>query len=273
MVLVLLLAAGTWFATRQHGSDAGGAGGLLPLRPGAGGACHLDRRHRGGEPSRHSGQGRGLPGAPRDRRCGGVRQDRHRHDRRTAAGGGARRARRRSARPQGARRQSRARQQPSGQPGAGRAGAEPGRQMLHDIKETRGLGVVGLLGERDRGARPCRAVRGARRRRSPTAARSRRPDRRGGARAASSSAGCCSPTSRAPRRARRSTNCARSGLRRQLLLTGDRATVARRIGDIPGPPNMRAEALPAQKMTMCWTRSEPATARWWWATASTTRWR
>ena len=92
---------------QQHGGGAGGAGRLLPLRPGAGGARDLDRRDRGGEPPRHSGQGRGLPGEPRDRRCGGVRQDRHRHGRPTAAGGGARRARRRSARPQGAGRQSR----------------------------------------------------------------------------------------------------------------------------------------------------------------------
>jgi P-type E1-E2 ATPase len=39
------------------------------------------------------------------------------------------------------------------------------------------------------------------------------------------------------------------GLRRQLLLTGDRAPVARRIADFLGLSNVRAEALPAQKMT------------------------
>jgi heavy metal translocating P-type ATPase len=38
------------------------------------------------------------------------------------------------------------------------------------------------------------------------------------------------------------------GLRRQLLLTGDRAPVARRIADFLGLPNIRAEALPMEKM-------------------------
>ena len=38
------------------------------------------------------------------------------------------------------------------------------------------------------------------------------------------------------------------GLRRQSLLTGDRAAVARRIADILGLQSVRAEALPAQKM-------------------------
>ena len=36
MVLVLLIAAGTWFATGNTAGDAGGAGGVLPLRAGAG---------------------------------------------------------------------------------------------------------------------------------------------------------------------------------------------------------------------------------------------
>jgi Cd2+/Zn2+-exporting ATPase len=39
------------------------------------------------------------------------------------------------------------------------------------------------------------------------------------------------------------------GLRRQLLLTGDRTAVARRIADFLGLPSVRAEALPAEKMT------------------------
>jgi P-type E1-E2 ATPase len=39
------------------------------------------------------------------------------------------------------------------------------------------------------------------------------------------------------------------GLRRQVLLTGDRATVARRIADFLGLSNIRSEALPAEKMT------------------------
>src|SRR6202166_115606 len=38
------------------------------------------------------------------------------------------------------------------------------------------------------------------------------------------------------------------GLRRQVLLTGDRPAVARRIADFLGLPNIRAQALPAQKM-------------------------
>ena len=39
------------------------------------------------------------------------------------------------------------------------------------------------------------------------------------------------------------------GLRRQLLLTGDRTPVARRIADFLGLSNIRAEALPTEKMT------------------------
>jgi Zn2+/Cd2+-exporting ATPase len=38
------------------------------------------------------------------------------------------------------------------------------------------------------------------------------------------------------------------GLRRQVLLTGDRARVARRIGEVLGIADIRAEALPEQKM-------------------------
>lgn len=38
------------------------------------------------------------------------------------------------------------------------------------------------------------------------------------------------------------------GLRRQILITGDRAAVARRIADLLGLAEIRAEALPAQKM-------------------------
>jgi heavy metal translocating P-type ATPase len=39
------------------------------------------------------------------------------------------------------------------------------------------------------------------------------------------------------------------GLSRQVLLTGDRQPVAQRIANVLGLPNVRAEALPAQKMT------------------------
>ncbi|HUO00479.1 MAG TPA: cation-translocating P-type ATPase [Bradyrhizobium sp.] len=39
------------------------------------------------------------------------------------------------------------------------------------------------------------------------------------------------------------------GLRRQVLLTGDRMSVARRVADFLGLANVRAEALPAEKMT------------------------
>jgi len=39
------------------------------------------------------------------------------------------------------------------------------------------------------------------------------------------------------------------GLRRQVLLTGDRMSVARRIADVLGLTDVRAEALPAEKMT------------------------
>ena len=37
-------------------------------------------------------------------------------------------------------------------------------------------------------------------------------------------------------------------MRRQVLLTGDRARVARRIGEVLGIADIRAEALPEQKM-------------------------
>jgi Zn2+/Cd2+-exporting ATPase len=39
------------------------------------------------------------------------------------------------------------------------------------------------------------------------------------------------------------------GLRRQVLLTGDRMPVARRVADVLGLTDVRAEALPAEKMT------------------------
>ncbi len=64
------------------------------------------------------------------------------------------------------------------------------------------------------------------------------------------------------------------GLDRQVLLTGDRAAVARRVGGLVGIAEVEAEALPrGARWRACWPRSPPGTARWWWATASTTRWR
>jgi len=67
--------------------------------------------------------------------------------------------------------------------------------------------------------------------------------------ARNSSAGCCSPDEPRARRAAAIDDLRELGLRRQVLLTGDRPAVARRIADFLGLPNVRAQALPAQKMT------------------------
>ena len=92
--------------------------------------------------------------------------------------------------------------------------------------------------------------------------------------ATASSAGCCWPTSRGRKPAPRSSNLRTLGLRRQVLLTGDRARVARRIGEALGIADIRAEALPEQKMERVLREvGGGLSARWSSATASTTAWR
>ena len=63
-----------------------------------------------------------------------------------------------------------------------------------------------------------------------------------------SSAGCCWPTRHAPEASVAIADLRALGLERQVLLTGDRARVARRIGEVLGMTDIRAEALPQQKM-------------------------
>ena len=67
--------------------------------------------------------------------------------------------------------------------------------------------------------------------------------------ATNSSAGCCSPTSRGRRRARPSTICGGSGCSASCCSPAIARRVARRIADQLDIAEVRAEALPAQKMT------------------------
>ena len=125
--------------------------------------------------------------------------------------------------------------------------AEPGRQVLHDIKESRGLGVVGLLGEETV------ALGRAELFRELGVVISDPPDHDGplvGVARGGKFLGWMLLADEPRAEAREAIDDLRAlGLRRQVLLTGDRATVARRIGDFLGLPNIRSEALPAQKMT------------------------
>ena len=63
------------------------------------------------------------------------------------------------------------------------------------------------------------------------------------------------------------------GLERQVLLTGDRARVARRVGASLGMTDIRAEALPEQKIGVCCRKCGTVFVRWSSATGSTTAWR
>ena len=125
--------------------------------------------------------------------------------------------------------------------------AEPGRQQLDEIKESRGLGVVGrqggeivALGRAELFKELCVAI-------------SEPPNHDGpivGVARGSQFLGWMLLADEPRPEARAAIDDLRElGLRRQVLLTGDRATVARRIADFLGLSNIRSEALPAQKMT------------------------
>ena len=96
MVLVLLIAAGTWFLTSSTVAMLAVLVASCPCALVLAAPATSIAAIAVGEPPRHSGQGSGLPGEARDRRCRGVRQDRHRDRRPAAAGRGAAGARRRS---------------------------------------------------------------------------------------------------------------------------------------------------------------------------------
>jgi len=125
--------------------------------------------------------------------------------------------------------------------------AEPGRQALEDVKESRGLGVVGRLGPETV------ALGRAELFKELGVAISDPPNHDGplvGVSRGQKFLGWMLLADEPRPEAREAVEDLRDlGLRRQVLLTGDRLPVARRIADFLGLPNVRAEALPAQKMT------------------------
>ena len=124
--------------------------------------------------------------------------------------------------------------------------AEPGRQALHEIKESRGLGVVGRQGDDV-------VALGRAELFELGIATSEPPDHDGpmvGVGRGTKFLGWMLLADEPRPEAREAIDDLRElGLRRQVLLTGDRAPVARRIAEFLGLPNIRSEALPAQKMT------------------------
>src|SRR5215469_18135725 len=125
--------------------------------------------------------------------------------------------------------------------------AEPGRQALEEIKEQRGLGVVGRMGRETVGLGRAELFK------ELGVAISDPPDHDGpivGVARGGKFLGWMLLADEPRPEARAAVDELRElGLRRQVLLTGDRAPVAHRIADFLGLPNVRAEALPAQKMT------------------------
>src|SRR5712672_661094 len=125
--------------------------------------------------------------------------------------------------------------------------AEPGRQALDEIKESRGLGVVGRQGAE------IVALGRAELFKELGVAISEPPDPDGpmvGVARGKQFLGWMLLADEPRAEARAAIDDLRElGLRRQVLLTGDRAPVARRIAEFLGLPNIRSEALPAQKMT------------------------
>jgi Zn2+/Cd2+-exporting ATPase len=125
--------------------------------------------------------------------------------------------------------------------------AEPGRQVLDEIKESRGLGVVGRQGAE------IVALGRAELFQELGVAISEPPNHDGpmvGVGRGSKFLGWMLLADEPRPEAREAIDDLRElGLRRQVLLTGDRAPVARRIADFLNLPNIRSEALPAQKMT------------------------
>jgi Zn2+/Cd2+-exporting ATPase len=124
--------------------------------------------------------------------------------------------------------------------------AEPGRFALEDIKESRGLGVVGRLGGEVVGLGRAELFR------ELGVAICEPPNHDGpmvGVARGTRFLGWMLLADEPRPEARQAIEDLRElGLRRQVLLTGDRAPVARRIAEFLGLPNIRAEALPAQKM-------------------------
>ena len=125
--------------------------------------------------------------------------------------------------------------------------AEAGRQPLEEIKEQRGLGVVGRAGPEIVGLGRVELFK------ELGVAISAPPDHDGpivGVSRGDKFLGWMLLADEPRPEARAAIDELRElGLRRQVLLTGDRAPVAYRIADFLGLPNVRAEALPAQKMT------------------------
>jgi len=125
--------------------------------------------------------------------------------------------------------------------------AEPGRQALEEIKEQRGLGVVGRMGRETVGLGRAELFK------ELGVAISDPPDHDGpivGVARGGKFLGWMLLADEPRPEARAAVDELRElGLRRQVLLTGDRKPVARRIAEFLGLPNVYAEALPAQKMT------------------------
>jgi heavy metal translocating P-type ATPase len=125
--------------------------------------------------------------------------------------------------------------------------AEPGRQALEDIKEQRGLGVVGRIGPETVGLGRAELFK------ELGVAISDPPEHDGpivGVARGTKFLGWMLLADEPRPEARAAVDELRElGLRRQVLLTGDRQAVARRIADFLGLPEVHAEALPAEKMT------------------------
>lgn len=125
--------------------------------------------------------------------------------------------------------------------------AEAGRQPLEDVKESRGLGVVGRLGPETVALGRVELFK------ELGVAASDPPNHDGplvGVSRGKKFLGWMLLADEPRPEARAAIEDLRDlGLRRQVLLTGDRLPVARRIAEFLGLPNVRAEALPAQKMT------------------------
>jgi Zn2+/Cd2+-exporting ATPase len=123
---------------------------------------------------------------------------------------------------------------------------EERRVTIDDIKETRGFGVVGWIGGETAAIGRVELFRELGIAASPP------PEHDGpiaGVARGARFLGWVLLADQPRPEARRAIEDLRHlGLRRQLLMTGDRATVAHRIADFVGLTEVHAEALPAQKM-------------------------
>ena len=128
--------------------------------------------------------------------------------------------------------------------------AEPGRQALDEIKESRGLGVVGLQGQETV------ALGRAELFKELGIVISEPPNHDGpivGVARGTQFLGWMLLADEPRAEAREAIDDLRElGLRRQVLLTGDRPAVAHRIAALfLGLPNIRAEALPDPEDDLC----------------------